>query len=305
MSKQPLVSIALATFNGERYLAKQLDSLIDQDYPNLEIVISDDCSTDKTWEIIELYARKDDRIRLLPRSVNFGYVKNFIRVFFECKGDLIAPSDQDDRWHPQKISRLVAALGNASLAYCDSNFIDKNDGNLGKRLSDTVRMIVGSDPRNFLFSTSVCGHAMLFRRSLLFATDKLDSAPYIDWMIAFLAARDGEIVFIKEALVDWRHHDESSTHHVRYTTKDSRRKLIKTDEGIISAFAEIPGPHQQLAIEAKQKFLTWKNSYIHLPMFFFVLKHSKTTHIGHPAKIPALKYLAGQKLKQLIRPNYY
>jgi len=102
MKKYAKVSVALATYNGERFLAKQMDSLLAQDYPNLEIVISDDCSTDGTWDILQSYASRDPRIRLLPREKNLGYVQNFIRVFQSCQGELISPCDHDDIWYPQK-----------------------------------------------------------------------------------------------------------------------------------------------------------------------------------------------------------
>ena len=107
----PLVSIALAAYNGQKYIEKQLISLINQDYKNIEIVISDDCSTDGTWDILESYAKKDSRIRLLPRDFNRGYVNNFIRVFGECRGEFISPSDQDDIWYPEKTRRPAGQNG--------------------------------------------------------------------------------------------------------------------------------------------------------------------------------------------------
>lgn len=305
MSNRPLVSIALATYNGEAYLVEQLNSLIGQDYPNLEIVISDDCSTDNTWSILKDYADKDSRIHLLPQASNLGYVDNFIRAFRSCHGTLIAPSDQDDIWHIQKISKLVDAMGTASLIYCCSNVVDENNNDLGKKSSDGITMITGSEPRNFLFSQSISGHAMLFRQSLLNATDKLNSAPYIDWMIAFLAARDGEIKYLDEALVNWRQHHSSTSYVARSSGQASRRKRLLADEKTLIAFSEIPGRHQLFAIEARNKFLEWKNSYFNLSMFFFVVRHRRITHITHPNGHPALKYLAGHKLKQLLRPNYY
>jgi len=85
METCPKVSIALATYNGEQFIAKQIDSLLLQDYPNLEIVISDDCSTDGTWDILRAYVSRDSRIRLLRvrriwvmckiLSVSFNHVK--------------------------------------------------------------------------------------------------------------------------------------------------------------------------------------------------------------------------------------
>lgn len=305
MPKFPLVSIAMATFNGEKYLAKQLDSLLAQDYPNLEFVFSDDCSSDRTWEILQSYSKKDARVRLLPQEKNLGYVGNFIRAFNACNGPLISPSDQDDIWHLNKTRRLVETMDDAQLIYCNSRFIDESDRPLGKTLSDTMRMLQGSDPRNFLFSNSISGHAMIFRRDLLADCTQLHSTPYIDWIIALLAANKGHIAYLPEALVDWRHHSSSVTSHARNYNQMSRRTILDNDQKIIEVFSKIPGKHQNFAIEATKCFYKWKHSYIDFSMFIFVILHGHVTHSARPAKFPSLRYLAGHKLKKLIRPNYY
>lgn len=305
MNAQPLVSIALATYNGERHLATQMDSLLAQDYSNLEIVISDDCSTDGTWGILQVYADRDRRIRLLPKMANLGYAKNFMRAFTACKGALISPSDQDDIWYPYKTRHLVKSIGNATLVYCNNRFIDDKGIPLGKDLSDTTAMISGSDSRNLLFGSSICGHAMLFRRELLLASNSLDAAPYIDLMIAFLAMEIGHINYHDEVLVDWRHHVASMSSYNWEASQSSRIKTLGADEGIIEAFSKIPGKHQEFFVSAHRKLMKWKSSYFDLSMFFFVLHYGHITHQAHRAKHPTLKYLLGYKLKKLLRPDYY
>ena len=306
MKKYAKVSVALATYNGERFLAKQMDSLLAQDYPNLEIVISDDCSTDGTWDILQSYASRDPRIRLLPREKNLGYVQNFIRVFQSCQGELISPCDHDDIWYPQKTSRLVENLGDADLVYCNSRFIDEDDKPLGSSLRDTLRvMISGDDPRSLIFCTSICGHAMLFRSSLLQSMGELGAAPYIDWVISFLAAHGAGVVYFDEVLVDWRQHKNSITYHVRKNLFGGQKKKLQTDRQMISAFAAYPSKCQPFIIRAKNNFDRWLGSYFDLSMFLFVLRYGHITHAAHPAKFPALKYLFGYKLKKMLRPNYY
>lgn len=301
----PMISIALATYNGEKFVEKQINSLLNQDYSRFEIVISDDCSTDGTWEILRNYASKDGRIRLLPRDFNRGYVENFIRVFMACKGEFIAPSDQDDIWLSNKISRLFENIGDASLIYCDSFFIDENDDLIGRNLSATCRMIAGIDPNEFLCGNSVSGHAMLFRKNLLQATNKLNSAAYIDWMLAFLAAKSNGIKYLDEALVGWRHHGNSTTSHAWNMNRSSRIKILENDRKTLAAFASIPGRHQSLAIEGLKKLDAWTESYFSLGMFIFVLRHGSVTHKASRARIPALKYLAGNKMKKMLRPKFY
>lgn len=301
----PLISIALATYNGEKFLAQQMDSLLAQDYPNLEIVISDDCSSDGTWNILLSYAERDSRIRLLPRETNLGYVRNFIRVFMACKGELISPCDQDDIWYPNKTSRLVSAIGDAMLVYCDNRFIDEYNKSLGKKFSDTVKTFSGSESRAVIFFPSVCGHTMLFRANLLGVTDKLDTASYIDWMLVFLAAEVGSVSYLGEVLVDWRHHDNSTTSHTRTNERGGKAKALMADKKTFEAFASISGKHQDFVIIAVKAWNKWRTSYFSLSMFIFVLRYGGITHRSHPAKFPALKYLFGYKLKKLLRPNYY
>lgn len=301
----PLISIALATYNGEQFIEQQIQSLLAQDYPNLEIVISDDCSTDGTWNILEYYASIDNRIRLLPRTVNLGYVRNFIRVFFECKGELISPCDQDDIWYPHKTSRLVSEIGEASLIYCNNRFIDENNQFLGRYFSDNIEMVSGSDSRQLMLCTSICGHAMLFKKELLTITDKLDLAPYIDWLIAFLAAEHGSILYLDEVLVDWRQHNNSTTFHVRQNVQGAKRKSLMTDRKMLEVFSKVSILHQEFFINVAKLWDVWFESYLNLGMFLFVLRHQRFTHVTHPAKFPALKYLLGYKFKKLLRPNYY
>ena len=80
MTIGPLVSIALCTYNGAENLAQQLDTLVNQTYRNLEIVVVDDCSTDDTYAILQDYSSKDDRFRLYTNEANLGFLKNFERL---------------------------------------------------------------------------------------------------------------------------------------------------------------------------------------------------------------------------------
>src|SRR5437868_14993155 len=102
--EQPLVSIALCTYNGQDFLRKQLNSLLDQSYKNLQIVVCDDASTDATIDLINTY--KDDRLVRHFNRTNIGYVKNFEQAISLCTGEFIALCDQDDMWRPDKIELL-------------------------------------------------------------------------------------------------------------------------------------------------------------------------------------------------------
>ena len=110
MPSNPLVSIALCTYNGAGFLAKQLDSLLSQSYETIEVIAVDDCSTDSTWDILQAYARKDNRLQTHKNDYNIGHTRNFEKAIALCKGDYIALSDQDDIWVGDKIKILMEDL---------------------------------------------------------------------------------------------------------------------------------------------------------------------------------------------------
>src|SRR5438477_882164 len=99
---KPLISIVLCTYNGEKFLREQIDSLLNQTYPNLEIIISDDASIDTTSQILETY-KSDQRVKLFLQPHNSGSSKNFDFAIQKAKGEFIAFSDQDDIWLQENI----------------------------------------------------------------------------------------------------------------------------------------------------------------------------------------------------------
>lgn len=106
-SKRPHISIALATYNGERYLREQLDSFAVQSWRPDEVVVTDDCSTDDTVRILEDFARKAPfEVRVFRNEANLGYSGNFGRALSLCRGDIIFLSDQDDVWCSHKVETV-------------------------------------------------------------------------------------------------------------------------------------------------------------------------------------------------------
>lgn len=106
------VSVVLCTYNGEKYIREQLESIVSQTYPIHELLIQDDCSTDATPLIIEEYKEKYPFIRFYRNKNNLGFNRNFWKAFEKVTGDYIAISDQDDIWVDTKIEVLVGCIGN-------------------------------------------------------------------------------------------------------------------------------------------------------------------------------------------------
>lgn len=205
----PLVSIALCTYNGALYLREQLDSLTAQQDVALEIVAVDDGSRDQTRAILREYAALDSRIRCFDNERNLGPTVSFERAMSLCRGEFIAPCDQDDIWHPGKLGRLLAAIGEYDLAYCDSEFVDAQGHASGRRISDGRTMIAGTNPIAFLFANSVSGHAMLLRRDLFERARPFPANVYHDWWLALCAAGREGIEYLDEPLVHFRRHESA------------------------------------------------------------------------------------------------
>tara|TARA_B100001059_G_scaffold235194_1_gene280060 strand:- start:1634 stop:2590 length:957 start_codon:yes stop_codon:yes gene_type:complete len=103
------ISVAIASYNGQKYIEEQIQSILNQSVLPNEIVVSDDNSNDKTIEILKLIKEKSKiNINIIQNSLNKGYTKNFERAVKRCSGDLILLSDQDDYWLPEKIKTIVS-----------------------------------------------------------------------------------------------------------------------------------------------------------------------------------------------------
>ena len=99
------IDVLLATYNGEKYLKEQIDSILNQTYQNIHLIISDDCSKDETQKILKEYKEKDDRITVYIQEQNLGYIKNFEFLLEKVESDYYMLSDQDDVWLPEKIEK--------------------------------------------------------------------------------------------------------------------------------------------------------------------------------------------------------
>ena len=207
----PLVSIALCVYNGERFLQEQLDTLVNQTYPNIEIVVVDDCSSDSSLEIIKEFASRYSFLKVIRNDVNLGYVKNFEKALSLCEGEFIALADQDDIWDHDKIRVQTEAIEDHLLIYHDSQFMDESGKDLDKKMSDVINLYSGSQPEVLLFFNCVSGHTCFFRRSLLGEVLPFPTGHFHDHWIAYVATNLGSIHFIPTCMVRYRQHKTSST----------------------------------------------------------------------------------------------
>lgn len=129
--KEPLVSVIIPAYNAEKIVGFTLDSVINQTYKNLEIIIVNDCSKDKTLDVLNAYAKKDKRIKVMSNEKNSGVAETRNNALRVATGDYIAFVDADDVWNLEKIEKQLGFMleNDYKLTYTSVQFID-NDGNL-------------------------------------------------------------------------------------------------------------------------------------------------------------------------------
>ncbi len=213
----PRVSIGLPVFNGEKYLAKALDSLLAQEYEDFELVISDNASTDKTGQICEKYARSDRRVRYYRNKHNIGLAPNHNLVFSLSRGEFFKWAAHDDECRPQMLKRYVEAFDAApksvSVVYSACECIDAQGNPLGiysdhvdKKNAGPARRLAYLLRRISIYNCSLG----LIRSSVLWETRGHGSFPAADRVLLSELAMLGEFIEIPEPLLRLRIHEERS-----------------------------------------------------------------------------------------------
>lgn len=212
------VSVCLASYNGEAFLARQLESILRDLAPNDEIVLSDDGSTDRTVAIAREMG--DERLKIHAFGQNLRHVRNFERAFGLATGDLIFPADQDDIWISGKRDRIVGEFARApsiAMVVHALRLIDAQDRVIAPRSAVWAPSAVGSQPRaaylvRQLIKNQVTGCATAFRRDLLDLLLPFPKTVYAhDHWMSVAAPFLGDVLFLDEALVDYRQHDANVT----------------------------------------------------------------------------------------------
>jgi glycosyltransferase involved in cell wall biosynthesis len=223
-----LISVALCTHNGTRFIGEQIRSICLQTLPPEEIVLSDDASTDDGVEVARATLRECERakpglsidLRVIENSPPLRVTKNFEQAALACKGDLIALSDQDDIWHPDRLARIAAEFERRPellLLHTDARLVGAGGQDLGGSLFHALEVkpfeldwIHGGHAFDvFLRRNLVTGATTVFRRSLL-----AQAAPFpVEWLhdewLAIIAAAIGRVDALEDELIDYRQHESN------------------------------------------------------------------------------------------------
>jgi glycosyltransferase involved in cell wall biosynthesis len=210
MHQNPLVSVVMATYNGQHFLLEQIESILNQTYSPIEFIICDDCSTDKTFDILLEYAEKYKHIKLFRNEENIGFRRNFEKAILLSTGSMVAPCDQDDIWDLQKIEILVKEIGSNAIVYSDSELIDDNGKKLGKKYSDIKNLQTFDDCLMYAIGNCASGHAMLIKREVINQSVPFSPTMSHDLWLGFVASMYAPVAFYNKPLVFYRQH----THNV-------------------------------------------------------------------------------------------
>jgi len=277
---QPLISIILCTYNGAQYLEEQFQTIFNQTYTNLEIIVSDDASTDGTVNIIKKYTAQFN-IVLHINDKNIGFTKNFEKAATLATGDYIAFADQDDIWCLDKIEKLYAAIGVHSLIYSDSKLIDERGIYLNKNMSDLSKMQNIYHSKGFAFHNPVSGHTMMAKKELLKYALPIPDGHFHDWWVATQAANLNGIIFLNQKLNLYRQHNRSVSRTL-YPQQSGSRTISKRYKSFLTELQWLQ-LLKDSRIEKEKEFYTLfyklfllkKRGYFAWPLFWFLLKHKK------------------------------
>lgn len=226
----PLVSVVICTYNGERFLREQLDSLLAQTYPLLEFIVSDDHSADLTVAILEEYAKKDSRFRIFINEKNLGPNKNFERAIELANGKFIAICDQDDYWAPEKISSMMSARRpGTNFMFCLSGKMDER----GPAFCQPAPAVYYSDIdklHTLVFNTPVNGHACIIKKEFAISCMPFPADIYYDWWMSMAAASEGVIQCLPRTLCWQRMHGNNFSHQVHNLEDRHKKNKIKRKE---------------------------------------------------------------------------
>ncbi len=196
------VSVCMATYNGEKYLRPQMDSILKQLSENDELIISDDGSTDATLEIIDSY--KDQRIKLL-HATHKNLIFNFENALKEARGDVIFLSDQDDIWVDDKVEKYREKIEKNFLVFSNALMFKDNDINASELFFKDSKKKTGL--LNNLKKVKFLGATLAFRKSVLQkALPFPKRIPMHDIWIGLVAETMGNTHFIDEPLIYYRRH---------------------------------------------------------------------------------------------------
>lgn len=249
MNQDETIEILMATYNGEKYISEQIDSIINQTYKNWKLLIRDDGSKDKTLEILKKYQKKDKRINILRDTKgNLGFVKNFEELLKNSSEEFVMFSDQDDYWLENKIELYINELSRLSeierknpLLLHSNSFICDENLNIKKKEFVNSKVASQYEESSYFFTYIVQGSTTLVNKRLIdIGLPFLRNVTLHDRYFHLLAEFLGKRVFINKSLLKYRQHSSNEIGakgsiiqkilKKRYFDKEDRELIVEIQE---------------------------------------------------------------------------
>ena len=257
MENEKKISVVMCTYNGEKFIRQQIDSILSQTHPIDELIIQDDYSTDKTYNILCEYAIRFPYIRVIRNEQQSGINSNFFSALQRANGEYIAISDQDDIWELNKIELQMKAIGDKLLCsgfsrpFSEKNAIARFDNRIPNY--NLLRLVyIGSLP----------GHTLFFSKrllSLLPDTSILSSYRFYDVMLSMVAAAHDSIVFVNHVLVNHRRYINAASYTTPTDNQFTLQNIFHNIRRTFRYYQELK-PEMNKRLIAAQCFLSQINS---------------------------------------------
>lgn len=242
------INIIMATYQGEKYIRQQLDSILESTYTDYILSIYDDGSKDQTIEIIESYQKKyPDKIHLYKNVKNMGHFRNFLQGVVHTPYEYVMFCDQDDVWNSDKIEATYQCMKRAEAkhrnklpiaVFTDATIVDealqfKHESFHKSGGLDTSKL----DFPHLLMENKMMGCTMMLNRALIEKVSFLpEQARFHDWWLALIAAAYGEVIYLPKATMLYRQHGNNVVGNAsfgHYVT--NRIKNLKAQKKAIAA----------------------------------------------------------------------
>jgi hypothetical protein len=287
-----MVDILMASYNGEKYIAEQIESILSQSYKDWKLIITDDCSNDNTFKIAKEYAEKyPDKIKVFQNAENSGNAgNNFFNMIKKSNADVIMTCDQDDIWLDDKIEITVRAFENVSepmLVHTDLKIVDENGNVLKESMINAQHILpLRNKPNQLIVQNTVTGCVMALNKELADIIKVPQGQPVHDWYIAVIASLFGKIKYINKATILYRQHsdnycgsvDMESMEYLTDRFKDSKKgkymlrlgynmageilRLYNVDNKMLKAYSEMDSYSKLKRLYIVSKYKIWKSGII-------------------------------------------
>lgn len=277
MNKE-IVDVLLPTYNGEKYLGELLDSILTQTHKNIRIIISDDCSTDSTSEILKEYQKKDNRIEIYLQEKNLRVVKNIEFLLKKVENKYFMLADQDDVWLPNKIEKSIQKMEqeNADLVFGDLEVVDKDLQTIYPSFGDfmllnrKINKYIDSYKLNYLYNC-VTGCTIISKKEQIPNILPLpNDSKYLihDHWIALMVSLHGRLAYMPERYIKYRQHgnNQVGTNKISHgfsKLEQVRELFIDVKLGVFGTYVKhneaFPKEIQELNIKAYNYFKDIKN----------------------------------------------